>query len=91
MKDVRDPVPRQDGKLSIEDAVIEMRLEPFEDLGYARVDHHRALRQGGGRGHLLRGENPRADPRHHPGLLAAARRTYCSPACAPSTMRPCAI
>ena len=30
----------------VEDAIIQMRLEPFEDLGYARVDHHRALRQG---------------------------------------------
>ena len=47
MKDVREILSRvKDGKLSIEDAVIEMRLEPFEDLGYARVDHHRALRQG---------------------------------------------
>ena len=34
------------GEMSVEDAVIQMRLEPFEDLGYARVDHHRALRQG---------------------------------------------
>ena len=47
MKDVREILSRvKDGELSIEDAVIEMRLEPFEDLGYARVDHHRALRQG---------------------------------------------
>ena len=36
----------REGKLSIDDAIIEMRLAPFEDLGYARVDHHRALRQG---------------------------------------------
>ena len=34
------------GEMSVEDAIIQMRLEPFEDLGYARVDHHRALRQG---------------------------------------------
>ena len=47
LKDVREILSRvKDGELSIEDAVIEMRLEPFEDLGYARVDHHRALRQG---------------------------------------------
>ena len=40
MKDVREILSRvKDGKLSIEDAVIEMRLEPFEDLGYARVSN----------------------------------------------------
>ena len=25
------------GEMSVEDAIIQMRLEPFEDLGYARV------------------------------------------------------
>ena len=34
------------GELSPEDAVLRMKLEPFQDLGYAMVDHHRALRQG---------------------------------------------
>ncbi len=33
-------------KLSITDAVARMRHLPFEDLGFAKVDHHRALRQG---------------------------------------------
>lgn len=47
MKDVREVLAQvRDGKMSVEDAVIEMRMQPFEDLGYARVDHHRALRQG---------------------------------------------
>lgn len=32
--------------LSIEQALDELRTLPFEDLGFARVDHHRALRQG---------------------------------------------
>lgn len=34
------------GKISIEEAVVSLKSLPFEDLGYARVDHHRSLRKG---------------------------------------------
>jgi len=34
------------GKLSPDDAVQRLRHLPFEDLGFAKVDHHRALRVG---------------------------------------------
>lgn len=34
------------GRLSVEDAVDRLRNLPYEDLGYAKIDHHRALRQG---------------------------------------------
>ena len=34
------------GALSIDDAVERLRGLPFEDLGFARVDHHRELRSG---------------------------------------------
>ncbi len=34
------------GALSADDAVARLRRLPFVDLGFARVDHHRALRQG---------------------------------------------
>jgi NCAIR mutase (PurE)-related protein len=34
------------GKLSPDDAVSRLRHLPFEDLGFAKVDHHRALRAG---------------------------------------------
>src|ERR1700745_3621694 len=34
------------GKLSPDDAVARLRHLPFEDLGFAKVDHHRALRTG---------------------------------------------
>lgn len=34
------------GKVEIEDALAEVRHLPFEDLGFARVDHHRSLRTG---------------------------------------------
>jgi NCAIR mutase (PurE)-related protein len=35
-----------EGRLGVEDAVARLRMLPYEDLGYARVDHHRALRGG---------------------------------------------
>jgi NCAIR mutase (PurE)-related protein len=34
------------GNLSPDDAIAELRHLPFEDLGFAKVDHHRALRVG---------------------------------------------
>ena len=34
------------GALAPDDAVARLRRLPFADLGFARVDHHRALRQG---------------------------------------------
>ncbi|MGA9980671.1 MAG: nickel pincer cofactor biosynthesis protein LarB [Candidatus Sulfotelmatobacter sp.] len=34
------------GKLSPDDAVQRLRHLPFEDLGFAKIDHHRALRAG---------------------------------------------
>ncbi len=36
----------QGGSLPIAEALAELRDLPFGDLGFARVDHHRALRQG---------------------------------------------
>jgi NCAIR mutase (PurE)-related protein len=34
------------GKLSVEGALERLRNLPYEDLGYAKIDHHRSLRQG---------------------------------------------
>ena len=34
------------GKVSVSEAVARLRHLPFEDLGFAKVDHHRILRQG---------------------------------------------
>ena len=38
----------QEGSVGVEEAMAHLRTAPFEDLGYARVDHHRAIRQGAG-------------------------------------------
>lgn len=34
------------GERSVEDALLQLKEAPFEDLGFAKLDHHRALRQG---------------------------------------------
>jgi NCAIR mutase (PurE)-related protein len=34
------------GETNIEAAMVRMRHMPFEDLGFAKIDHHRALRHG---------------------------------------------
>lgn len=36
----------QQGSLSPEEAALQLKLEPFEEMGFAKIDHHRALRQG---------------------------------------------
>ena len=34
------------GTLAPEDALLQLKLAPFEDLGYAKIDSHRPIRQG---------------------------------------------
>ena len=34
------------GALSVDEAALRLKKAPFEDLGYAKVDLHRAVRQG---------------------------------------------
>lgn len=36
----------QQGKTAPEDAALRFRTAPFDDLGYAKIDHHRGMRQG---------------------------------------------
>lgn len=36
----------KDDKVSIDDALFELKKLPFEDLGFAKIDNHRALRVG---------------------------------------------
>jgi NCAIR mutase (PurE)-related protein len=46
-------------RVSVAKAVQRLRDLPFEDLGYAKVDHHRALRQGFPEVVLAEGKSPR--------------------------------
>src|SRR6266481_1647094 len=36
----------RDGRTTNDEALKQLRRLPFEDLGYAKVDHHRAMRTG---------------------------------------------
>lgn len=36
----------KDGKMSVDDALLAIKKEPFEDIGYAKIDLHRSIRQG---------------------------------------------
>lgn len=36
----------QTGRLSVEDALVKLKTQPFADIGYAKVDLHRKIRQG---------------------------------------------
>lgn len=36
----------ESGQMTAQEALASFQTQPFEDLGYAKVDHHRALRQG---------------------------------------------
>jgi len=46
------------GRLTIAKAVERLKHMPFEDLGYAKIDHHRALRQGYAEVIFGRGKTP---------------------------------
>ena len=38
----------QNGTVSVDDALLQLKQEPFAELGYAKVDLHRKIRQGAG-------------------------------------------
>ena len=48
----------RDGDLSAESALAELRDIPYQDLGYARIDHHRPLRTGSPEVVLGKGKTP---------------------------------
>ena len=47
MKDYREILEQvREGTLSVDDALLAIKKKPFEDIGYAKVDLHRGVRQG---------------------------------------------
>ncbi len=34
------------GEISPQEALLTLKMEPYEDIGYAKIDHHRSLRHG---------------------------------------------
>ncbi|HKF52442.1 MAG TPA: nickel pincer cofactor biosynthesis protein LarB [Candidatus Acidoferrales bacterium] len=49
----------QKGRVSCDEAVERLKKLPFEDLGFAKIDHHRALRQGYPEVIFARGKAPK--------------------------------
>src|SRR5258708_6601518 len=47
------------GKLSVARAVEQLRHMPYEDLGFAKIDHHRGLRQGFAEVVYAKGKTPK--------------------------------
>lgn len=62
------------GTVRPEDALLQLKLAPFEDLGYAKVDHHRGLRQGVPE--VIYGQSK--TPEQIAGILAALQARGCS-------------
>jgi pyridinium-3,5-biscarboxylic acid mononucleotide synthase len=70
------------GALTADEAVARLRRLPFADLGYARVDHHRSLRQGFAEAVYAPGKTPDqcagivaellSEPGGHPVILTRA-------------------
>jgi len=48
----------EEGKVAAPDAVERLKHLPFEDLGFAKVDHHRSLRQGFAEVVFAKGKTP---------------------------------
>ncbi|MCL2205744.1 MAG: nickel pincer cofactor biosynthesis protein LarB [Treponema sp.] len=49
----------KEGTISVEEAMLKLRTQPYEELGYAKPDHHRELRQG--IAEIIYGEGKTAD------------------------------
>ena len=57
--DIRGLLERvRDGRVTTEQALEQLRDLPFQDLGYARIDHHRPLRTGSPEVVLGKGKTP---------------------------------
>lgn len=48
----------KEGRLSVDDAMDTMRVLPFEDLDFAKIDHHRELRTGSPEVIFCQGKTP---------------------------------
>src|SRR3970282_1427834 len=64
------------GRLSAQKAVERLKHLPFEDLGFAKIDHHRALRQGYAEVIFGRGKTPEQVARIVRGMLRPKGATH---------------
>jgi len=61
----------REGKLSADEAIDRLKKLPYEDLGFAKIDHHRTLRQGYPEVVFARGKTPHQVTEIIRGMLAA--------------------
>src|SRR5277367_18868 len=59
------------GTVPVERAIERLRQLPFEDLGFAKIDHHRSLRQGYPEVVYARGKTPKQVAEIVRGMLRA--------------------
>jgi pyridinium-3,5-biscarboxylic acid mononucleotide synthase len=59
------------GKIGADEAIKRLRQLPFEDIGFAKIDHHRALRQGYPEVVFARGKTPKQVTEIVRGMLRA--------------------
>ena len=64
----------REGRTSVKDAMARLRRLPFEDLGFAKIDHHRGLRQGHPEVIYGRGKTPEQVVKIVAGMLRGSER-----------------
>ena len=65
----------QSGQVSVDEAVSKLKLQPFEDIGYAKIDHHRKIRQGAAEVIYRAGKTPRQIEGIARAMLQAGQKT----------------
>jgi pyridinium-3,5-biscarboxylic acid mononucleotide synthase len=70
------------GRTSVEDALGKLRDLPFEDIGFAKVDHHRALRTGMPETIFAEGKTPEQVAQIFTRMAAAGGNVLATRACA---------
>lgn len=64
----------REGRASVKDVMARLRHLPFEDLGFAKIDHHRGLRQGYPEVIYARGKTPQQVAQIVRGMLRGSER-----------------
>lgn len=73
-RDVMNLLKRvKNGEIEPDQALLELKLSPFEDIGYAKIDHHRAMRQG--TSEVIFGQSK--TPQQIEGIVTAMRKRGC--------------
>ncbi len=69
------------GKCSVEDALVQLKRWPIEDLGFAQVDHHRHLRRGFPEVVFAEGKKPEETERISEALVRSGSNLLVTRAC----------